>query len=253
MPEALDVICRVCGESHYKTNTEDGFQELPDGSTIPNSQVRKFDPDKVATGNMFHLKEFYRKSMWSHFPYDSSATFGQLECCNCGAPLPNLSGKVKTRPQNGDTVPTPPKYDEDYEKFEADFSEQEEPQIVEAIEAPETFDTVIPLKSGEELKVKLSGSWSPEKKEPEPVVEPAKEAAHIGEPIIPYSDTPPDPVDKTPMTRLQAFLEARPGDVWEGDACGCTKTRADFDLELSTCSECCAVRDSTAKRKTSTK
>ncbi|HAA05530.1 MAG TPA: hypothetical protein DCE18_19490 [Syntrophobacteraceae bacterium] len=92
----LDVQCWGCGGIFHETNDEDGWIKLDDGGgEIPNPRVKRFFPDKPATGSMFKLKEPYTSYGWDTFPHDESVTGEALECPSCGAPYVNASGKVQ--------------------------------------------------------------------------------------------------------------------------------------------------------------
>jgi len=201
----LEVLCSTCGESYHET-------------------TESYNSNVLTNGTMLKLKDKYIAWRWSDFTHDTSVVFDQIVCSGCGAPMAGLSGKVRTRPQNGEVEPA-----------------QEPVQKEELNKVPEPLNAVISLKTGEELKLKLSGSWSPN--DPAPIVKTADAPAPVQA----------QPQSTAPMDRLQQFLSANPNDVWEGQECGCEKIRSDFVAEMETCSECCAARDKTAKRKTNTK
>jgi hypothetical protein len=89
----IDVKCRACGGIYVETNDADGIILLED-KCIPDPRIKTFDPDVITNGAMLRLKEPYRSWGWTSFPHDTVSTRDALQCPNCMAPLPDLSGKV---------------------------------------------------------------------------------------------------------------------------------------------------------------
>ncbi len=85
-----DVICRGCRGRFHETTAA-------------------FDPEVVATGNMFALKEPYRTWRWSSFPERPEHKLAALECPQCGVPYPDVAGKVLTTAEaKAPAEPKPP-------------------------------------------------------------------------------------------------------------------------------------------------
>jgi Zn-finger nucleic acid-binding protein len=105
---ALDVVCPQCRGVYVETNDADGVLTFDDGLTVSNPRVRAYDPERITTGNMLRLKQKYRELGWECFQHDSGTTRDALECPSCGAPLPNLAGKVITREQPEEIKPKRP-------------------------------------------------------------------------------------------------------------------------------------------------
>lgn len=61
-----DVQCPGCGGRYHETTD-------------------KFDPDCVVRGDMFKLKEMFRKQGWDSFLENSGVTGGDISCPECGS------------------------------------------------------------------------------------------------------------------------------------------------------------------------
>lgn len=94
-----DVICRVCRGRFTETNDHDEYVQVEGGSVLsPNH--RAYNPQVCANGAMIRLKKRYEKLMWSpSWSYDVTQTGDSLECPSCGAPYPDMYGKILTDDQ----------------------------------------------------------------------------------------------------------------------------------------------------------
>lgn len=71
-----DIICRSCGGRFHETTD-------------------KYDPESRATGDMFKLKELYRRMSWTSFNEHKDTPAGELVCPECEGLYCDGAGKVK--------------------------------------------------------------------------------------------------------------------------------------------------------------
>lgn len=122
---SLDVLCPTCGLSFHETTD-------------------KYNPNCATNGSMLKLKDKYIDFGWSDFGHDVTVIFDQLTCANCGSPMADFAGKVKTKPQNGSAL--------------------EPVEIIEVLKVPESLSEPKPESTGDATVVRPPTTPKPKNK-----------------------------------------------------------------------------------------
>ena len=75
MKQRYDITCPSCGTICHRTNG-------------------KFDPDKMAVGEMFELKDPWKTEMWTDFTKDEYTIGPNICCIECGTPYPGSDLRI---------------------------------------------------------------------------------------------------------------------------------------------------------------